>query len=266
MVEAYVDGELPAGPRARVWLHLLACPDCRRHAHIVRDIKRVLADLPNTAPRSMVLELRARYYSTTSNTLSYGSASPGEVMPRIPVHTVATAPEQAQQALAGLSKRFGRVLNIHGEMAHAPVVLAAYTAVQAAIREHGGFDAATREAIALAVGAVDDCAYCQSAHTISAQAAGLDLGQTVAIRTDQVDFDPKLAALLAVARQIAGHVGEVDPATWQRALDAGWSDTELAELFAHVAVNLYTNYFNHYAGTELDIPAAPGLNGKAPTP
>lgn len=186
-------------------------------------------------------------------------------MPRIPVHTVSTAPEQAQSALAGLEKRFGRVLNIHGEMAHAPVVLAAYTAMQGAIREHGSFDAATREAIALAVGAVDDCAYCQSAHTASAQAAGLDLVQTVAIRDGRVDFDSKLAALLAVARQIAGNVGAVDEATWRRAVDAGWSDTELAELFAHVAVNLYTNYFNHYANTELDIPAAPGLNGKAPT-
>lgn len=187
-------------------------------------------------------------------------------MPRIPVHTVSSAPEQAQSALAGLEKRFGRVLNIHGEMAHAPVVLTTYTAMQGAIREQGSFDAATREAIALVVGAVDDCSYCQSAHTVSAQAAGLDLDQTVAIRDGRVDFDPKLAALLAVACQIAGGVGEVDEATWQQAVDAGWSDTELAELFAHVAVNLYTNYFNHYAGTELDIPAAPGLNGKAPTP
>lgn len=42
------------------------------------------------------------------------------------------------------------------------------------------------------------------------------------------------------------------------ALEAG---TEaLAEAFAHVAVNLYTNYFNHYAGTELDVPAAPALD------
>lgn len=36
---------------------------------------------------------------------------------------------------------------------------------------------------------------------------------------------------------------------------------ELAEIFTHVAVNLYTNYFNHFAGTELDIPEAPQLAG-----
>ena len=48
------------------------------------------------------------------------------------------------------------------------------------------------------------------------------------------------------------------------ALQAGWSDTELTELFAHVAVNMFTNYFNHYVQTEPDLPAAPGLEGWSP--
>jgi hypothetical protein len=32
-----------------------------------------------------------------------------------------------------------------------------------------------------------------------------------------------------------------------------------AALFAYVAANMFTDYFNHYARTELDIPAAPGI-------
>lgn len=46
------------------------------------------------------------------------------------------------------------VLNIHGGMAHSPVVLQAYAAVQQVIAEQGTFDPATREAIALVVGTV----------------------------------------------------------------------------------------------------------------
>ncbi|WP_220817834.1 nitrate/nitrite transporter NrtS [Amycolatopsis echigonensis] len=182
------------------------------------------------------------------------------LMPRVPVHTIGDAPQAARDTLSGLAARLGRVFNIHGEMAHAPVVLAVYAGMQAAIAEHGSFDARTREAIALAVGAVDGCGYCQAAHTASARKAGLDLEQTIAIRADRAEFDPKLGALLAVARQVAGQVGEVDDATWKHALEAGWTDTELTELFAHVAVNLYTNYFNHYVGTELDLPPAPDLS------
>ncbi len=181
-------------------------------------------------------------------------------MPRIPVHTLDTAPEDSQQEpLKALEAKFGKVLNIHGEMAHSPVVIQAYAALQQVITDHGTFDPRTREAIALAVGNVDRCGYCQSAHTVAAEAAGLSQDATVAIREDRVDFDPKLAALLAVTREAAANVGEVDDATWQRALEAGWTDAELTELSVHVGLNLFTNYFNHLVKTELDLPAAPGL-------
>jgi AhpD family alkylhydroperoxidase len=181
-------------------------------------------------------------------------------MPRIPVHTVDSAPAASEETLRRLEKRFGRVLNIHGEMAHSPVVLATYAAMNAAVAEHATFDARTREAIALAVGAVDQCAYCQSAHTLSAKAAGFTEEETVAIRRGDAGDDARLAALLQVARETAGGIGEVSDATWDKAVAEGWTDTELTEVFAHVAANLYTNYFNHYARTDLDIPAAPGLD------
>jgi AhpD family alkylhydroperoxidase len=181
-------------------------------------------------------------------------------MPRIPVHTVDNAPAASRETLRQLEKRFGRVLNIHGEMAHSPVVLATYAAVNAAVAEHGTLDARTREAVALAVGAVDRCGYCQSAHTVAAKAAGFTEEETVAIRRGDARVEPKLAALLTVARAIAGGIGEVSDTDWDRALAAGWTDVELTELFAHVAANLYTNYFNHLARTELDLPAAPALD------
>lgn len=180
-------------------------------------------------------------------------------MPRIPVHTVASAPEASRATLHRLERKFGRLLNIHAGMAHSPVVLETYAAMSAAIAEHGSFDARTREAIALAVGAVDHCDYCQGAHTVGAKAAGFSEAETVAIRTGDFDADPELAALLRVARESAGEVGEVGDDTWNAALAAGWSDVQLTEVFAHVAMNLYTNYFNHLARTELDVPAAPAV-------
>ncbi len=182
-------------------------------------------------------------------------------MPRIPVHTIDDAPDAAREGLEALQRKFGKVMNIHAGMAHSPVVLAVYQGMQQGIAEHGSFDARTREAIALTVGAVNSCAYCQSAHTVAAKAAGLSVEDTLAIRTGSVDFEPKLDALLEVAREIAGERGEVRDRTWATALEAGWNDEQLAEVFAHVAVNLFTNYFNHYAQTDLDVPAAPGLDG-----
>ncbi|MFD3658562.1 carboxymuconolactone decarboxylase family protein [Streptomyces sp. 24-1644] len=181
-------------------------------------------------------------------------------MRRIPVHTIDSAPAAGGEILRRLEKRYGRVLNIHGGMAHSPVVLEAYAAITGAIAEHGTFDARTREAIALAVGAVDACAYCQSAHTVSAKVAGFTVEETVAIRRGEGGDDVKLAALVQVAREIAGEIGEASDAAWDEAVAQGWTDTELTELFVHVALNLYTNYFNHYVRTEFDIPAAPDID------
>ncbi len=180
-------------------------------------------------------------------------------MPRIPVHTVESAPEASRDDLKVLAANLGKVINIHGEMAHSPVVLQTYVALQRVIGDLGTFDGRTREAIALAVGNVDECTYCQSAHTAGGKAAGLSSDEMIAIRADKVDFDPRLAALLTLAREYTGNVGYVQDASWQAALDAGWTDEQLSELSVHVTLNLFTNYFNHFVGTELDLPAAPEL-------
>lgn len=180
-------------------------------------------------------------------------------MSRIPATPLDSAPEETRPTLERLARRSGKLLNIHAEMAHAPVVLAAYTALNDAIAEQGSFDARTREAIALAVGAVDGCDYCQAAHTISAERVGLTREETIAIRRGEADFDDKLATLLAVLREAAANLGAVDDETWQSAIDAGWSDQDLSEAFAHLIANMFTNYFNHYARTDLDLPAAPPI-------
>ena len=180
-------------------------------------------------------------------------------MPRIPVHSVDSAPGESRDALKKLEAQFGKVLNIHGEMAHSPAVLHAYVALQQVLADQGTFDGATRETIALAVANVNECDYCQAAHTAGGKAAGLSADQMVAIRAGNVDFDAKLSALLDLTRDYTKNVGSVDDSKWQAALDAGWTDAQLAELSVHVTLNLFTNFFNHLVQTELDLPAAPEL-------
>lgn len=180
-------------------------------------------------------------------------------MARIPVHTTHSAPEQSRDELKALEAKFGKVINIHGEMAHSPVVLQSYIAIQQVIADHGSFDARTREAIALAVGNANECNYCQAAHTGGGKAAGLTSNEMIAIRRGEADFDAKLDALLTLARQYTTNLGSVEDSSWQAALDAGWSDKQITELAAHVTLNQLTNYFNHFVETDLDLRAAPPL-------
>ncbi len=108
----------------------------------------------------------------------------------------------------------GKVLNIHGAMANAPVVLPGDTALQAVIADYGTFDARTREAIALVVANVDRCSNCQSAHTADGKAADLTTEQTVGIRDGSYAKNPKLAALFTQVRESTGNLRTVDGATW----------------------------------------------------
>lgn len=179
-------------------------------------------------------------------------------MTRIPVHTVHTAPDGSRDTLQSLEAQFGKVLNIHGAMAHSPLVLDAYASLQHSIGELSTFDGKTREAIALAVAALDECTYCQAAHTAGGKAAGLTEQDTIDARRGTSD-DPKLSSLLAVVTEQMTSLGNVTDATWQAALDAGWSDAQVAESTVFVALNVLTNFFNHTVQTELDLPAARAL-------
>ena len=131
-------------------------------------------------------------------------------------------------------------------------------ALQHSINELNTFDGKTREAIALVVAAVDECTYCQAAHTAGGRAAGLTEQETIDARRG-TSSDPKLQALLTVAEEQIRGLGNVSEASWQAALDAGWTDAQLAESTVVVSLNVFTNFFNHAVQTELDLPSAPAL-------
>jgi alkylhydroperoxidase/carboxymuconolactone decarboxylase family protein YurZ len=185
------------------------------------------------------------------------------LMMLMPTKCFDSALEEYGEALRTLREKLDRAL-YRGEVALAPTMLAAYGRIQRAIVHHGTFDLRTREAIALTVAAVRNCTDCHFTRTVACHAAGWTREQTVALRTgEQIVDEPEITALTAVARQAAGHAGEVDEDTWQQALRTGWTIEELAELFTHVIANVFTGYFNHYARAEVGIPAVPGVEEAA---
>lgn len=181
-------------------------------------------------------------------------------MPRIPVHTRENIPAQSRPAAEDLAGTVGRISTMLGELVHHPALVEMYTSNRRILKEHGTFDPRTREAIALAMGNENACEYCEAAHTRTGRRAGLSDDEMIAIRSGSVTFDPKLGAMTEFVRSAAANRGDVSDTAWQGALDAGWTEDELAEAYAHVASNTFNNFFNRFARTELDIPAAPPLS------
>jgi hypothetical protein len=57
-----------------------------------------------------------------------------------------------------------------------------------------------------------------------------------------------------LARQIVESRGAISDGDLRRARDAGLGDAEIGEVVGHVAINVFTNYFNQLADTEIDFP------------
>lgn len=180
-------------------------------------------------------------------------------MARVPIHSTKSAPEGSRATLEALERQIGKVLNIHGAMAHSPTLLGLYAVMEGHLSEKSSLGDQTRQAIHLAVAAVNDCEYCQAAYTGASLAAGLTLDETLDVRRGAVAGREGLTALLELAREVATDKGHVADETWARALEAGWSEAQLLEGYAEVVRTVLTNYFNHMVGVELDLRPAPSL-------
>jgi uncharacterized peroxidase-related enzyme len=159
--------------------------------------------------------------------------------------------------LDGVQKKLGIVPNLIATMANSPAVANAYLGFSQSLST-GTLPARLREQLALVVGETNGCEYCVAAHTALGKGAGLSEEETCDARR-AVAADEKERAALEFARKIVTDRGNISDDDVQAVRRAGYSDGEIGEIVANVALNIFTNYFNHVAGTEVDFPVAPQL-------
>lgn len=159
---------------------------------------------------------------------------------------------KARQLLDAVQTKLKVTPNMTRVMANSPAVLEGYLNFSGALAG-GSLSAKLREEIALEVGEQNGCQYCVSAHTAIGKMTGLTDREIQAAR-DALAEDPKSAAALQFAREVVARRGAVSEADFAAARGAGLTDTDIAEIIAHVALNIFTNYFNIAAGVAVDFP------------
>ncbi|MBI1363549.1 MAG: carboxymuconolactone decarboxylase family protein [Proteobacteria bacterium] len=173
-------------------------------------------------------------------------------MQRIPTLKIATTDGKANALLGAVKSALGAELNIFGAMANAPAVLEGYLGFNKALGS-GTLPAQLREQLALTTAGYNGCNYCASAHTFMGSRQGLSKEETTANLSGTAS-DGKVQAALDFARKVIdnrGHVADSDVDTIRQ---AGFTDEELVEIVAHVALNTFTNYFNEVFKTDIDFP------------
>jgi uncharacterized peroxidase-related enzyme len=171
---------------------------------------------------------------------------------RLPAIQTETAGGKVKQLLEAVQAKLKITPNMTRVMANSPAVLEGYLAFSGALAG-GSLPAKLREELALAVGEQNACQYCVSAHTAIGKLTGLTDTEIEQAR-DARSGSPKHAAALAFARQVLASKGQVTDADFEAVQHAGLSESEIAEIIAHVALNVFTNYINLAAGTDVDFP------------
>lgn len=168
--------------------------------------------------------------------------------------TPETASGNAQQTLTNIKQAFGRVPNVYGNMAHSPGVLAGHLEFDSKIKA-GSLDAALVEKIALCVSAMNGCEYCQRAHFVVGKMSGIDADEMKKNLVGK-SGNKKDQLALNIAREIVANKGKLTTELVHTVADQ-FSLEQLVDIYAVTMNTIFTNYFNHYANTEIDFPEIP---------
>lgn len=165
-----------------------------------------------------------------------------------------TANGRAKELLDATKTQLGRIPNLYRSLAQSPTALDGYLAFRGALG-NGTLSVPMRERIALLTAAFNDCGYCVSAHTFRGAKVGLSASELIATQKSQSE-DPKSAAALQFVDVLLQRRGLITDDDFAKVKSLGWSDEEVGEMVAHVALNVFSNYFNHVAAPALDFPDA----------
>lgn len=169
-----------------------------------------------------------------------------------------SATGKSHDLLQAVNAKLGMVPNMMRIMANAPAVLEGYLQLSGSLNT-GKLPAKVREQLALAVAEVNHCDYCLAAHSAIGKMVGLTGDQ---IRDSRLGtaVDAKTELLLRLARKLVENRGRVSNIDLEEVREAGFDDGAIAEVVAHVALSIFTNYFNIAADTDIDFPKAAALN------
>ncbi len=176
-------------------------------------------------------------------------------MSHLPLLDRHSATGKSAPLLEAVNAAFGSTPNMFRAVANSPAALGSMWGAFGALGS-GILDAKLGEQIAVAVAERNACEYCLAAHTALGRKAGASADDMRAAQAGTAG-DPKSAAALHFALKLVelrGHTGAGDIAALR---SAGYSDEEVVEIIAHVALNLFTNYINVALAVPVDFPAVP---------
>jgi uncharacterized peroxidase-related enzyme len=156
-----------------------------------------------------------------------------------------------------LQSALGMVPNLYATMAYSDTGLENYMAFQ---NGKTSLSKKQKEAVNLVVSQVNGCVYCQSAHTVLGKMNGFTEDQIIGIRKGSAPFDPKLDALVNIAKAVTENRGRISDEVLNNFLDAGFTKGSIVDVVIAIADKVVMNYLHNITQVTIDFPLAQSLD------
>lgn len=163
-------------------------------------------------------------------------------MSRFVIHDDESAPAGSVPILKGASSAAGQLPNLLGVLGGSPAALRGYVRLRHELSD-SSLGAATVARLGLAVAAQTGSEPGLEQRTRSARQAGIGLDEIRRARAWE-SADPHEAALLRWAREVAAGRGEVTVALHEAAKESGWSEAQMLEAIAVLALETFAAWVN----------------------
>lgn len=174
-------------------------------------------------------------------------------MPR----TVALKPEhvpaESKPTLDAFTKNIGFTPNMIATFAQSPIAFNAWATLLGSLSKV--LDVKTRDSIGLAVSEVNGCNYCLTVHSFTAEHMAKLQPEEVILARKGHATNAKRDAAVQFARRVIETRGKVADADLKAVRDNGYTDANIMEIVALVAMYSLTNLFNNVFDPERDFPA-----------
>lgn len=167
------------------------------------------------------------------------------------VHTPDSAPAESKAQLESAQQRFGRIPNLYGVLAEAPIAVEAYDMLGGLLMR-SSFAPTERHVVWFTINAYHDCHYCMAAHTVLAKGEKVQEDVIETARAVRPYEDPKLEALRVFTLSLVENRGRASAKDLDVFLSAGFTKQNVLEINVVIAHKVLSNYTNHIVDTPVD--------------
>jgi uncharacterized peroxidase-related enzyme len=174
-------------------------------------------------------------------------------MPRCEVPAPEQIPAESRPTLDAFTANIGFRPNMMAAFANSPIAFNAWASLLGSLSK--ALDVKTRDSIGLVVSEVNGCNYCLTVHSFTAEHMAKLSADEIILARKGLASDPKRNAALQFAKKVIetrGHVTDVDLAAVRA---AGFTEANVIEIVALVAMYSLTNFFNNVFDPDKDFPA-----------